>query len=132
MVDRWPARPVRQAEACDRGGAGRTCGRDADTFVSCRGGADEHIPGRLAFDLYLARSNRQARAAEVARASRRSAVGGREGCCTPQGAGALTPMRRAESSAAVEPSVSQLTRAQVVTALIIMVSRRGSILDVMA
>lgn len=41
-------------------------------------------------------------------------------------------MRRAESSAAVEPSVSQLTRAQVVTALIIMVSRRGSILDVMA
>lgn len=125
---------MRHAEPTDRCGAPPVGRREPDASFPSEAIPDEHIPGRLPFDLHLSRSNRLARAAyEATDRSRHSARGER-----PSAAGSWRPRTKpTDATWSLGTLVSRLMGAApkahpTEASLRLIATRRGSIIDVLA
>jgi hypothetical protein len=144
-----PPRGPRQAEPADRCAPPPCRRHEPDRYTPCTAGyPDEHIPGRLTYDLYLVRSNRQARAAEVDGTHRDShrlhcerpgdRDNDRDGKCGADRHRAIDAYRAADrAGSACAPdrthAASFAAHAPVRLAhILVMATRRGSIIDVLA
>ncbi len=127
---RWNPRPPEPSDHC-----GESRRREPDRSTPCAGIADEHIPGRLSFDLYLLRGNRQARAAYAAQCAParrcdddRTVESDADACRPHQG-----PVRPTYAAVRAPPcgceASSDLTAAKQLLSIVL---QRGSLLDVMA
>lgn len=137
-----PCEGTRLAEASDRCPPPEWRRRGADSFErSCvasgatgPGVADERIPGRLTFDLYLVRSNRQARHSECCDARPRCERPGdrdndRDG---KSGADRWRPAADGHASLSIgQAGPVAAAHAVRIAQVVIMATRRGSVIDVL-
>lgn len=130
-VDR-PRCDPRPPEATDHCGHARP--RERDCYTPCPP-ADEHIPGRLAFDLYLLKGHRQARAAyafQCGQARERDRCDGTDARHGPE----RTHDRRhdARSNWRPDPMVDALPLADqdAIRRVLTLLAQRGSLIDLLA